>query len=443
MNLGDALAWLDRHQNLERILADERLRVPRPERVRALVDLMDDPQDKQPAVHVTGTNGKTSTARAVSQLLIFKGLSVGTFISPHLEKINERIMVDLQPIDDYDLAEVLTELAAIEPLLGEGLRPSWFELMAAAAFGYFANRPVDAAVIEVGMGGRWDATNVVDGTVAIVTNIALDHTELLGPTREHIAREKAGIVKPGSTLVLGETDPALYDIFVAEHPEALWLAGRDYAVESNVMAVGGRLVDLRTPGASYEGIYLPLHGRHQADNFIAALAGTEAFFGRPLEPDIVAAAAAAISSPGRLEVVRQRPLVVLDGAKNVAGAQSSSAAVREEFGTDRAHILVVGMLRGKSAVEMLEALDARSARLVVTCPPPSPRAQPADEVAAVARSLGCRAVATGSVLEALEVALAEADDDDLVLVTGSLYTVGAARTALVGDRDLETGRRPT
>ncbi len=443
MNLGDALAWLDRHQNLERILADERLRVPRPERVRALVDLMDDPQDKQPAVHVTGTNGKTSTARAVSQLLIFKGLSVGTFISPHLEKINERIMVDLQPIDDYDLAEVLTELAAIEPLLGEGLRPSWFELMAAAAFGYFANRPVDAAVIEVGMGGRWDATNVVDGTVAIVTNIALDHTELLGPTREHIAREKAGIVKPGSTLVLGETDPALYDIFAAEHPEALWLAGRDYAVESNVMAVGGRLVDLRTPGASYEGIYLPLHGRHQADNFIAALAGTEAFFGRPLEPDIVAAAAAAISSPGRLEVVRQRPLVVLDGAKNVAGAQSSSAAVREEFGTDRAHILVVGMLRGKSAVEMLEALDARSARLVVTCPPPSPRAQPADEVAAVARSLGCRAVATGSVLEALEVALAEADDDDLVLVTGSLYTVGAARTALVGDRDLETGRRPT
>jgi dihydrofolate synthase/folylpolyglutamate synthase len=443
MNLGDALAWLDRHQNLERILADESLRVPRPERVRALVDLMDDPQDKQPAVHVTGTNGKTSTARAVSQLLIFKGLTVGTFISPHLEQINERIMVDLQPIGDYDLAEVLSELAALEPLLGEGLRPSWFELMAAAAFGYFANRPVDAAVVEVGMGGRWDATNVVDGTVAIVTNIALDHTELLGPTREHIAGEKAGIVKPGSTLVLGETDPALYDIFAAEQPEALWLAGRDYAVESNVMAVGGRLVDLRTPGASYEGIYLPLHGRHQADNFIAALAGTEAFFGRPLEPDIVAAAAAAISSPGRLEVVRQRPLVVLDGAKNVAGAQSSSAAVREEFGTGRAHILVVGMLRGKSALEMLEALDASTARLVVTCPPPSPRAQPADEVAAAARSLGCRAVATGSVLEALEVALAEADDDDLVLVTGSLYTVGAARTALVGDRDLETGRRPT
>jgi dihydrofolate synthase/folylpolyglutamate synthase len=290
------------------------------------------------------------------------------------------------------------------------------------------------------MGGRWDATNVVDGTVSIVTNVALDHTELLGPTREHIAREKAGIVKPGATLVLGETDPALYDIFAAENPGTLWLAGRDFAVESNVMAVGGRLLDLRTPGGRYEDIYLPIHGRHQADNFMAALVGTEAFFGRPVEPDIVAGAAASVSSPGRLEVVRQHPLVVLDGAKNVAGAQSSSAAVREEFGAAGAHILVVGLLGGKSASEMLEALDAATAQLVVTCPPPSPRAQPAEEVAAVARSLGCRAVvATGSVPEALELALAEAGEDDLVLVTGSLYTVGAARTALLGQPDLQAG----
>jgi dihydrofolate synthase/folylpolyglutamate synthase len=440
MSLGDALAWLDRHQNLELILADARLRVPRPERVRALVRLMDDPQDAQPAVHVTGTNGKTSTVRALAQLLIFKGLTVGTFISPHLERINERIAVNLEPISDGDLAEVLTGLAGLEPLLGDDLRPSWFELMAAAAFVYFADRPVDAAVIEVGMGGRWDATNVVDGTVSIVTNVALDHTELLGPTREHIAREKAGIVKPGATLVLGETDPALYDIFAAENPGTLWLAGRDFAVESNVMAVGGRLLDLRTPGGRYEDIYLPIHGRHQADNFMAALVGTEAFFGRPVEPDIVAGAAASVSSPGRLEVVRQHPLVVLDGAKNVAGAQSSSAAVREEFGAAGAHILVVGLLGGKSASEMLEALDAATAQLVVTCPPPSPRAQPAEEVAAVARSLGCRAVvATGSVPEALELALAEAGEDDLVLVTGSLYTVGAARTALLGQPDLQAG----
>jgi dihydrofolate synthase/folylpolyglutamate synthase len=403
---------------------------------------MDNPQAAQPSVHVTGTNGKTSTARALTQLLIFKGLTVGTFISPHLESLNERIMADLEPISDIDLAEVLSDVAALEPMLGADLRPSWFELMTAAAFRFFADRPVDAAVVEVGMGGRWDATNVVDASVAIVTNVALDHTELLGPTRQDIAREKAGIVKPGTTLVLGETDPALYDIFAAEAPEALWLAGRDFAVESNAMAVGGRVVDLRTPGASYDDVYLPLHGRHQADNFIAALVGAEAFFGRPLEADLVVAAAATVSSPGRLEVVRQHPLVVLDGAKNVAGAESSAVAVREEFGPGRAHVLVVGMLGGKSAHEMLEALDAASARLVVTCPPPSPRAQPAEEVAAAARALGCRAVATGSVNEALELALKEAADDDLVLVTGSLYVVGAARTALVSEHSRTPSPRP-
>jgi dihydrofolate synthase/folylpolyglutamate synthase len=250
MNLGDALAWLDRHQNLERILADTRLQAPEPERMRRLAHVLGDPQASQPVIHLTGTNGKTSAARALSQLLITKGLNVGTFISPHLQRLNERIMVGLQPISDADLADVLSDLAGLEDLLGDQMRPSWFELLTAAAFRYFADRPVDVAVVEVGMGGRWDATNIADGTVSIVTNVALDHTELLGPTRAHIAREKAGIVKPGTTLVLGETDPELYDIFAAERPEALWLAGRDFAVESAEMAEGGRSLDLRTPEAT-------------------------------------------------------------------------------------------------------------------------------------------------------------------------------------------------
>ena len=219
MNLGDALAWLDRHQNLERILADARLQAPEPERMRRLAHVLGDPQASQPVIHLTGTNGKTSAARALSQLLITKGLNVGTFISPHLQRLNERIMVGLQPISDADLADVLSDLAGLEDLLGDQVRPSWFELLTAAAFRYFADRPVDVAVVEVGMGGRWDATNIADGTVSIITNVALDHTELLGPTRAHIAREKAGIVKPGTTLVLGETDPELYDIFAAEHPD--------------------------------------------------------------------------------------------------------------------------------------------------------------------------------------------------------------------------------
>jgi dihydrofolate synthase/folylpolyglutamate synthase len=430
MNLGEALAWLDRHQDLERILADHRLRAPEPERMRRFAHLMGDPQVSQPVVHLTGTNGKTSTARALSQLFMSKGLSVGTFTSPHLERINERIMADLQPVGDDDLAELLSDLAGLEPLAGDGARLSWFELMTAAAFRYFADRPVDVAVVEVGMGGRWDATNVAYGSVSIVTNVALDHTELLGPGREHIAGEKAGIVKPGATLVLGETDPDLYSVFAAEGPAALWLAGRDFAVESNVMAVGGRFLDLRTPGCRYEGVFLSLRGRHQAGNFVAALAGAEAFFGRPLEPDLVAEAAAQVSSPGRMEIVRQRPLVVLDGAKNVAGAEASALAVSEEFGADRSRLMVVGMLRGRDAREMLQALDAGKARLVVACPPPSPRAQRAEEIACAARSLGCRAVAAASVPEALEVALSEATADELVLVTGSLYVVGAARSVL-------------
>ncbi|HTW06058.1 MAG TPA: folylpolyglutamate synthase/dihydrofolate synthase family protein [Acidimicrobiales bacterium] len=430
MNLGEALAWLDRHQNLERILGDKRLRAPHPDRVRHFAHLMGDPQRSQPVVHLTGTNGKTSTARALSRLLMAKGLTVGTFTSPHLERINERIMVDLEPISDVEFAEVLSDLAVLETLSPEGPRLNWFEVMAAAAFRYFSDKPVDVAVVEVGLGGRWDATNVADGTVSVVTNVGLDHVELLGPTRAHIAREKAGIVKPGSTLVLGEGDSELYEIFAAEQPDRLWWVGRDFAVEANEMAVGGRSLDLRTPGARYEGLYLRAHGRHQGDNFLDALVAAEAFFDHPIEEDLVAATAAELTTPGRLEVVQQRPLVLLDGAKNVGGAQASAAAVNEEFGTERPRVMVVGMLRGKDAREMLEALEVGKARLVVTCPPLSPRAQPAGMLAEVAASLGVRAVPTASVAEALDVALAEAAPEELVLVTGSLYTVGEARTAM-------------
>jgi dihydrofolate synthase/folylpolyglutamate synthase len=428
MNFGEALAWLDRHQNLERMLGDVRLRTPNPERMRRFAYRLGDPERAEPIVHITGTNGKTSTARALSQILLAKGLRVGTFTSPHLERINERIMVDLEPIADDELAELLSELAMLEE--AGDWRPTWFEVLTGAAFRFFADKPVDAAVIEVGMGGRFDATNVADGSVAVITNISLDHTEILGPTREHIAREKAGIIKQGATLVLGETDPALLPIFEAEEPETLWLAGRDFDLPRNEMAVGGRLMDLVTPGGRYEGVYLPLHGRHQAHNFLLALAAAEAFFGRPLEADLVEAAAAETRSPGRLEVVGQRPLVVLDGAKNLAGARCEAEAMSEEFEPGHRRVMVVGMLRGKDPREMLLALDAPKAELVVTCPAPSPRSQLAEDLAQAARSLGARAVATASVADALDLALSEAGEDGLVLVTGSLYVVGEARAAI-------------
>ncbi len=433
-SLGDALAWLDSHQNMERMLAGSRAeRVPDLTRMRALVSALGDPQNTAPVIHVTGTNGKTSTARCLTSLLSTKGLRVGTFTSPHLTAVNERIATDGGPIGDASLCEVLGEVAAAESLVPSGLRPTWFEIMTAAAFVCFADRPVDVMVLEVGMGGRWDATNVASATVAAVTNVGLDHVEFLGPTRAHVAGEKAGVVKPGSTLVLGEKDPSLVPIFEAESPASLWLAGREWDCYGNEVAVGGRSLDLRTPYAEYEGVWLDLHGAHQGYNFAAALAAAEAFFGSALDDRLVREAAATVSSPGRLEIVGHDPLIVLDGAKNLEGATAAAAAVLEEFGSDRSIILVVGMLAGKDPASMLRALGAHRARMVVTCPAPSPRTQSASEVAAAARALGVATVTiTSSVAEALEAAsAAAAPAEDLILVTGSLYVVGAARAALV------------
>ncbi|MGI8753837.1 MAG: bifunctional folylpolyglutamate synthase/dihydrofolate synthase [Acidimicrobiales bacterium] len=432
MDLGDALAWLDRHQNLERMLADRSRATPNPARMVQLMQILGDPQAAVPVIHVTGTNGKTSTARGIAQLLTAKGLSVGTFTSPHLESINERITAHGQPIDDDTLAGLLSDIADLEGLVGPDLRPTWFEILAAASFRFFADRPVDVAVVEVGLGGRWDATNVVDAEVAVVTNVGLDHTELLGPSRSDIAREKAGIIKQRSVLVLGERDAPLRAIFEQENPAALWLAGRDYGCSRNDLAVGGRVLDLRTPGATYEGLWLDLHGRHQADNFATAVAATEAFFSTPIEDPLVREAAATVRSPGRMEIVGRQPLVILDGAKNPDGAAAAASTLAEEFGEVRSRILVVGMLGGKDPVEMLTALDAEHARLVVACLPPSPRALPAAEVAAAAAALGAPVEVIEAVPDALRFAVERATADDLILVTGSLYVVGAARAAFAG-----------
>ena len=438
--LGDALAWLDGHQNLERMLATTRMVAPSLKRMTALVDILDNPERQYPVLHLTGTNGKTSAARLLTTLLAASGLSAGTFTSPHLERINERIMAAGRPISDVELAEVLDALADIEPLLeqvlGAGERLTWFEILTAAAFRWFGERPNDVGVIEVGLGGRWDATNVVRASVAVVTNIGLDHTEFLGGTREDVATEKSGIVKEGSTLILGETRPELAEIFRRAAAEAgadaVWARDEDFGVVSNRAAVGGRLLDLRTPGGSYDEVFLPLHGAHQGDNFACALAAAEAFFARPLAEDLVLQAASAAASPGRLEVVRRRPLVILDGVKNPDGARAARASLDEEFAVAGQRILVVGMLQGKDPAEMLTALGAEDASVVICCPPPSPRALDPETLAATGRALGLpgRVGVANSVEEAVEAALLSATPDDLILVTGSLYVVGAARTAL-------------
>ncbi|HET6966337.1 MAG TPA: Mur ligase family protein, partial [Acidimicrobiales bacterium] len=228
-SLGDALAWLDGHQNMERMqasVAAGRAVPPDLSRMHALMDLLGHPEHAAPVIHVTGTNGKTSTARCLTSLLTAKGLRVGTFTSPHLSDINERIATDGQPIGDDELRSLLGSLADFEDLLGARL--TWFELMTAAAFMHFADRPVDVTVLEVGMGGRWDATNVASASVAVVTNVGLDHVEFLGPTRADIAAEKAGIIERQSALILGETSDELRPIFEAEQPATLWVAGKEF-----------------------------------------------------------------------------------------------------------------------------------------------------------------------------------------------------------------------
>jgi dihydrofolate synthase/folylpolyglutamate synthase len=422
-----ALAWLDDHVNYEAIAAG-RHPVPSLGRMVELCALMGDPQHTAPVVHVTGTNGKGSTVRMTTALLAASGLSVGTFTSPDLERVNERLSRNGEAISDDELAEVLVGIAALEA--SSGVRPTRFEALALAAFRWFADLPVDAVVLEVGMAGRHDATNVADGLVAVVTNVGLDHTAVLGPTRRHIAAEKAGIVKPGSTLVLGETDPELVHLFTDEGPERTWLRDEDFGCTANRLAVGGRSVDLRTPGAAYEEVFLPLHGAHQGDNAACAVAAAEAFFDRPLDDDLVRGALDDVAVPGRFEVVRRNPLVVLDGAHNPDGARAAAAAL-DEMAVPGERTLVVGMNRDRDAVELLEALDAGRARRVIATAAAFVRAMPAEEVATAAASLGVEAVAVPEIDRALATALAAAGPGDAVLVAGSLHVVGAARKALL------------
>jgi dihydrofolate synthase/folylpolyglutamate synthase len=427
--LDEALEWLDGHVNLEAIEAGRADATPTLERITRLTELMGDPQVAYPVVHLTGTNGKGSTARLLTSLLGARGLKVGTYTSPHLERINERLAADGEPILDDDLAELLAAVAGLEQLMDRP--PTWFEIVTAAAFRWFADIAVDVAVIEVGLGGTWDATNVADAQVAVVTNVSLDHVGILGPALGDIAAEKSGIVKPGSVLVLGETDPALVAVFSRAGAAEVWERGPAFGCEANRLAHGGRLLDLRTVGGYYPEVFLPLHGAHQGDNAAAALAAAEAFFGAPVPDELVRSALGAVRNPGRMEVVGRRPLCVLDGAHNPAGARAAGATLAEEFaGADR-RVVVLGLLKGRDAVEMLEPLDPSRIALVVACPPPSPRALPPAEVASAAADLGLAAEVTGSVAEGVALARARTDPEQMLLVTGSMYTVGAARSVLV------------
>ena len=424
MTYDDALRYLDEHATYEKT---GRITSPSLDNITALCEAMGDPQHAAPAIHITGTNGKGSTAQMISRLLVASGLTVGTYTSPHLERVNERISRNLEPISDEDLAEQIAAIADLEGIIGR--RPGYFEIMTAAAFRWFADVAVDVMVIEVGLLGRWDATNVVDATVAVVTNIGMDHTEFAGPTLDDIAREKSGIIKPGSATVVGETRPELVSIFAAAGGAALLAVDDDFELVGNRLAIGGRLLDIRTPTTIYTDVYLPLNGAHQGSNAAVALVAVETFFAAPLAEEVVLEGFAEVTMPGRFEVLGRQPLVIVDGAHNAPGADMCASVFFQDFDPEGRRILVVGTLRDPD--EMLAALRADEFDIVFACTAPSPRGVPAADVAEAARRLGCDDVYVfDSVEAACQRAMEYADGDDAILVTGSLYTAGAARPVL-------------
>ncbi|MCU1390785.1 MAG: folC [Ilumatobacteraceae bacterium] len=423
MNVAQALAHLDARANYEKTGA---ITGPSLDTIERLMSVMGEPQLSYPVIHVTGTNGKGSTAQMITRLLMAHGLTVGTYSSPHLERINERMTYNCEPISDDDFAEQIGAVADLEVLAG--VQPSYFEIVTAAAFRWFSDLAIDVAVVEVGLLGRWDATNVVDAQVAVITNVALDHTEFAGPAKTDIAREKAGIIKAGSAVVLGETDPELVEIFRAEGGAVVLERGEDFDCLENNLAVGGRVLDLRTPTTVYTDVFVPLNGRHQGDNAAAALAAVEAFFAAPLAEEIVTEGFAEVLMPGRFEVLNHLPLVIVDGAHNPAGADVCAQVFFEDFHPEGRRILIVGCLRGRDPVQLLSALRADEYDLVYCCTAPSPRGLPAAELAAAARANGCDdVIEMPTVSSACERASEGASVDDAILVTGSLYVVGEAR----------------
>jgi dihydrofolate synthase/folylpolyglutamate synthase len=432
--LDDALVWLDSHIDFESSMPTGRA-LPTLDRMQALMAVLGDPQESIPSVHVTGTNGKGSTSAMVTALLMAQGLSVGTYTSPNLHRVSERLARNAEPIDDESFVSVLSELAALESLVGE--RPTRFELLTAAALSWFSSEAVDAMVVEVGLGGTWDCTNVVHGDVALLTNFSYDHTDVLGPTLEGIAEDKAGIIEAGSQVVVGDAAGALVAIVEAQAARvgaaSVWVAGRDFGCESNEVAVGGRLITLNTPGGRYPDVLVPLHGAHQGQNAACALAAVEAFFGRPLDPDVVGAAFEAVRVPGRLEVLGRHPLLLVDGAHNVAGMTALGLSLTEEFALYGDTVVVVGMLSGRDPSAMLAALAPAGVSTVVACAPDSSRAIPAQDVADAARALGLVAHVEPNVRTALSLARGMVDADGLVVVAGSLYVVGDARAEILAE----------
>jgi len=419
---------------------------PTLDRVREVCDLLGHPEQAFRVVHLTGTNGKTSTTRMVERLLREHGLRTGRFTSPHLSSVTERIAIDGEPVSDDRFVELWQDVAPYVHMVDQrsleagGPRLSFFEVLTVMAFAAFADAPVDVAVIEVGLGGVWDATNVVTGEVAVLTPIALDHERWLGHEVTEIAGEKAGIIKDGATVVMAEQRPEVEGIVLpvaAEHGARLLREGVDLEVTGRTLAVGGQLLDLRTPGGLYTEVFLPLHGAHQAQNALLALTAVEAMLKErgALSGELVEVAFADMHSPGRLEVVRSSPIVLVDAAHNPHGIDALVAGVQEAFSFERL-VGVVGILQDKDAEAILSGLEPLLDEIVVTRSG-SMRAYEVDELAEIAREVfGEDRVHSSERLDeaiALAVELSESAAEGSptgagVLVTGSVTMAAEART---------------
>jgi dihydrofolate synthase/folylpolyglutamate synthase len=415
-------------------------------RIEGLLELLGDPQKAYPSIHVTGTNGKTSTARMIDALLRAHGLRTGRYTSPHLETVRERITIESEPVSEEKFADVYNEVAPVAKLLDErfGESLTYFDMVTAMAFAAFADAPVDVAVVEVGLGGVDDSTNVLHAGTCVLTPIGLDHQQWLGDTVEDIALAKVGIVHKGATLICAtQPDEAMRPILrhCAEVDATIAREGSEFGVLRRSLAVGGQVLTLQGLSGVYEEVYLPLHGAHQAQNAAIALAAVEAFLGagveKALDPETVRAGFAAATSPGRLERVRSAPTILLDAAHNPHGMAATVAALEEEFAFRRL-IAVVSILQDKDAHAILELLEPVVDAIVVTRNT-STRSMPAAELAVVATEIfGEERVRVEPAFpDAIEAAvtLAESDLDGEpsgvgVLITGSVFTVADARRLL-------------
>jgi dihydrofolate synthase / folylpolyglutamate synthase len=415
-------------------------------RIRALTELLGDPQRVYPVIHLTGTNGKGSTAAMIESLLRADGLRTGRFTSPHVTSVTERIAIDGEPIGDERFDDVWREIepyvALIDQRQIDGVSMTFFEIITAMAYAAFADAPVDVAIVEVGLGGAWDATSVADGDVAVVTPIDLDHTHLLGRTITEIAREKAGIIKPGAHAILAGQSLEAAQVLLARCAEVGALPQRegiDFGVIDRQLAVAGQLIRLSAADGPVDDIFLPLYGAHQAANAAQALAATEAFLGlKALHPDMVRQGFAQVRSPGRLELVRRSPSVVLDAAHNPHGARAAAAAITEAFAFAPL-IGVVAVMADKDARGILEVFEEIMNQVVITQVASTSRGMPAEVLGELAEEIfgAPRVTVVPRLDDAIEraVALAEADGvgSSGVLISGSVIAISEARTLLVKD----------